>query len=62
LWVYRIEQDGRFGLHPEEIDCGEWLEPAELTKRIAVDPENYCSAFRMIWEKAASRDAKPQRD
>ena len=52
LWVYRIEHEGPFTLHPEEIECGEWVSPAELTKRIAADPANYCSAFRMIWKKA----------
>ncbi len=55
MWVYRIEHEGPFTLHPEEIECGEWLEPTELAKRIAADPENYCSAFRMIWRTATTR-------
>lgn len=57
MWVYRIEHEGPFTLHPEEIECGEWLDTAELTKRIVADPENYCSAFRMIW-KEATRDPR----
>jgi isopentenyl-diphosphate delta-isomerase type 1 len=52
VWVYRIEHDGPFVLHPEEIERGEWVEPRELTMRIAASPENYCPAFKMIWKAA----------
>jgi isopentenyl-diphosphate delta-isomerase type 1 len=52
VWVYRLESEGPFVLHPEEIERGEWVEPAELDRRIAANPQDYCSAFRLIWNKA----------
>jgi isopentenyl-diphosphate delta-isomerase type 1 len=51
VWAYRLVAEGPFTLHPEEIECGEWLERAELHRRIAAHPENYCSAFRLIWAR-----------
>ena len=51
VWVHRLDADGPFTLHPEEIDGGEWLEPAELTRRMAAQPEEFCAPFRMIWAK-----------
>lgn len=50
VWVYRIESEGPFVLCPEEIERGEWLTPGELSRRLAVRPEDYCAAFRLIWE------------
>ena len=49
VWVYRVEAEGPFVLCPLEIERGEWLAPEELTRRIAVSPQNYCSAFKLIW-------------
>jgi len=49
VWVYRVESEGPFTLCPEEIERGEWVEPAELDRRIAAQPEDYCSAFKLIW-------------
>ena len=51
-WIYRLKHDGPFVLHPEEIETGEWVAPAELDRRIAARPEDYCSAFRLIWALA----------
>lgn len=48
-WIYRVKSGGPFVLDPEEIDGGEWLEPEELTRRIAEKPEAYAPAFRFIW-------------
>jgi isopentenyldiphosphate isomerase len=53
VWVHRLDADGPFTLHPEEIDGGEWLEPAELSRRMATRPEEFCAPFRMIWAKVA---------
>jgi isopentenyl-diphosphate delta-isomerase type 1 len=52
-WVYRLRHDGPLVLDPEEIECGEWLAPAEVTQRIAARPGEYCPAFRLIWSRAA---------
>ena len=57
VWVYRVEAEGPFNLCPEEIERGEWLAPAELNRRIAALPENYCPAFRLIWTRV--RKQKP---
>jgi len=54
VWVYRLEADGPFVLHPEEIDGVEWLAPPELDRRIAERPEDYCSALRLIWARLKS--------
>src|SRR5689334_17067831 len=42
VWVYRLRHAGPFVLHPDEIECGEWLVVEEVTERIAARPENYC--------------------
>lgn len=51
-WAYRIEAEGPFKLHPEEIERGEWVSIPELARRIATRPADYCSAFRLIWRMA----------
>jgi isopentenyl-diphosphate delta-isomerase type 1 len=48
-WVYRLRHDGPFVLHPEEIETGEWLAPAEVTRRVRARPQDYCPAFKWIW-------------
>ena len=48
-WIYRLRHDGPFVLHPEEIESGEWLAPAEVTRRLETWPEDYCPPFRLIW-------------
>ena len=50
-WVYRLRHDGPFVLHPEEIERGEWLAPDELARKMAARPEDYCSAFTLIWSR-----------
>jgi isopentenyl-diphosphate delta-isomerase len=50
-WVYRLRHDGPFILHPEEIETGEWLAPDELQRRLASRPEDFCSAFKLIWSR-----------
>jgi isopentenyl-diphosphate delta-isomerase type 1 len=48
-WIYRTHHDGPFVLHPEEIETGEWLAPAEVTRQMAVNPAKFTAPFRMIW-------------
>lgn len=55
VWVYRLEHAGPFVLHPEEIERGEWLPPAEVTHRIATTPGDYCPSFKLIWSLARAR-------
>lgn len=55
VWVYRLEAEGPFRLCPDEIERGEWVVPAELNRRIASRPEDYCPAFRLIWERTSAK-------
>ena len=56
-WIYRLRHDGPFVLHPDEIDAGEWLERAELARRMAARPQDYCSSFTLIWQRVGRESA-----
>jgi len=49
VWVYQCTADGPFQLNAQEIDCGEWLKPTEVTMRIDRRPQDFASAFVVIW-------------
>jgi isopentenyl-diphosphate delta-isomerase type 1 len=49
LWVYRLESEGPFTLHPEEIDCGGWFAPAHVSDWIKICPGDFASGFVMLW-------------
>jgi isopentenyl-diphosphate Delta-isomerase len=49
VWVYRATADGPFTLPPDEIECGEWLPPDEVTRRLRDHPERFSRAFRFVW-------------
>lgn len=51
VWVYRLEHEGPFKLHPAEIDGGEWREPSEISKAITENPSAYAPAFTHLWTK-----------
>ena len=51
VWVYRCEAEGPFTLHPDEIERGDWFSPTEVTRWMGEHPEEFASAFVMIWEK-----------
>jgi len=51
VWVYRCEAEGPFRLHPDEIERGEWLAPEAVTRWLAKRPQDFASAFRLIWKK-----------
>ena len=50
VWVYRCETEGPFVLHPGEIECGGWFAPDAVTKWVAEKPEDFASAFVLIWK------------
>ncbi len=52
-WIYRLRHEGPFELHPEEIERGEWIAVAEVARRLAARPEDYCSSFTLIWQRVA---------
>jgi len=51
VWVYRCQSEGPFRLHPDEIERGEWLAPEAVTRWLAKRPQDFASAFRLIWKK-----------
>ena len=51
VWVYRCEAEGPFELHPEEIERGGWFAPDAVTRWIAERPEEFASAFVLLWYK-----------
>jgi isopentenyldiphosphate isomerase len=57
VWVYRLENDGPFTLHPDEIERGEWFAPERVTRWIADKPQELASAFRLIWRRAVNENA-----
>jgi isopentenyldiphosphate isomerase len=52
-WVYRGAAEGPFQLHPDEIDTGAWFAPAEVTRWVNDRPQDFASAFVLIWKKVA---------
>jgi isopentenyldiphosphate isomerase len=49
VWVYRCEAEGPFRLQPEEIECGEWCGMDRLEEWLRARPEEFASAFRLVW-------------
>lgn len=51
VWIYRLEHDGPFTLHPAEIETGAWFDPVELTRDLIANPKRYTPALRYIWTR-----------
>jgi isopentenyldiphosphate isomerase len=51
VWVYQCEAEGPFTLHPEEIESGEWFAAEHVTRWIDDRPQDFASAFIVIWRK-----------
>jgi isopentenyl-diphosphate Delta-isomerase len=51
VWVYRLGYNGPITLEPLEIQYGEWVAPAEVSRRIAVRPAEFCPSFRLVWSR-----------
>ena len=58
VWVYQLKYAGPFVLHPEEIETGEWFSLAEVTRRIAEHPAEYCPSFKLIWSRTIDERAR----
>ena len=56
VWVYRCQADGPFQLHPDEIECGGWFAPEKVPRSIAEKPQDFASAFVLIWKKYLTTD------
>jgi isopentenyldiphosphate isomerase len=51
VWVYQCQGEGPFILEPLEIERGEWFNPEGLSQRVQATPEQFASAFRLLWAK-----------
>lgn len=60
VWVYRLESEGPFTLHPEEIESGGWFAPEKIAQWMAERPEDFARALLYIWSKLQSEKTKIQ--
>lgn len=51
VWIYRCESEGPFLLDPEEIDTGGWFTREKVSQWIAERPQDFASAFKLIWRR-----------
>lgn len=52
--VYRAVHEGPFVLQPSELRGGGWFSPEAVNEWIARRPQDFSSAFRLIWKKAGA--------
>jgi isopentenyldiphosphate isomerase len=50
VWVYRLEAEGPFTLHPDEIESGGWFAPEKVTRWMADSPKDFARALLLIWK------------
>jgi len=51
VWVYRLEHEGPFVLHPDEIERGGWFSPAEVDHWLAERPAEIAPALALLWPR-----------
>ena len=51
VWVYRLESEGPFVLHPEEIERGEWFSPDGVNRLLEEHPGDVASGLALIWRR-----------
>ena len=56
VWVYRCASEGPFVLHPQEIETGGWFKAEFVTKWVAERPQEFASAFVLIWKLFLATD------
>ncbi len=50
-WVYHCRSEGPFQLHPDEIETGDWFAPGKISSWVAERPQDFASAFRLVWKR-----------
>jgi isopentenyldiphosphate isomerase len=60
-WVYRCESEGPFVLHPDEIETGAWFAPDAVAKWANEKPQDFASAFVLIWKKYFATETQSRR-
>ena len=58
VWVYRCETDGALTLNSDEVERGDWFTVEEIERWISTQPEDFATAFRLIWSKLANSPAQ----
>ena len=53
--VYQCRSEGPFALHPDEIETGGWVAPESVTRRVHEKPDDFASAFVLIWKMWSER-------
>jgi isopentenyl-diphosphate delta-isomerase type 1 len=51
VWIYRHEAEGPFALNADEIEQGGWFTPEVVNRWLTERPEDFASAFRLIWRR-----------
>ena len=57
--VYRLEHEGPFELHPEEIDDAGWYSIEEIHQWIQERPDEISPSFRHIWRHLQDQGTLP---
>jgi isopentenyldiphosphate isomerase len=55
VWIYRCEAEGPFKLAEDEIETAGWFTPAQISTWMAERPQEFASAFRVIWQQLQRR-------
>lgn len=50
VWVYRMQSEGPFTLHPDEIERGDWFHPTQVTRWMKETPGDFAHALLLIWK------------
>ena len=50
-WLYRCFSEGPFTLQEEEVSDGGWYAPEEIDQWIAEKPDDFASAFILLWNR-----------
>lgn len=53
-WVYHVRAEGPFQLQESEVRGGGWFLPPTIDAWIAARPDDFASAFRVLWPIARS--------
>lgn len=59
VWVYRLDSDGPFVLHPGEIERGDWFAPSEVTAWMGRRPGDFARALILIWNQLTAGGGFP---
>jgi len=55
VWVYRLESEGPFVLHPDEIERGGWFAPQAVDHWMMEKPDDFAHALLLIWRNPTVR-------